>query len=471
MSRQYQMFIGGRSVGSAQQREIRSPADQSLVGMCPVGTLADLNAAVEAARTAFPAWSRTSDAERKAACQTVARVVTENAAELARLVTREQGKTLKGLGSEMEIGGCAGWAGFTAAQEIGPRIIEDSPAKRVEMLREPLGVVGSITPWNWPLMIAIWHLAPAIRTGNTVVVKPSPFTPLGTLRLIELIGAALPPGVVNVVAGDDAMGAALSQHPHVQKVIFTGSGPTGRKVMASAAPTLKHLTLELGGNDPGIVLPDADVAKITEPLFWGAFINAGQTCAALKRLYVHDSVYGPVCDALVAYGRAVPMGDGLDENNRLGPLQNERQFRKVADLVDDARRHGGQVLLGGEPRPGPGFFYPVTFVADLSNGVRLVDEEQFGPALPIVRYSRLEDAVAWANEHEFGLGASVWGSDPQALEGVARQLHAGTVYINKHAEVAPNIPFGGVKGSGRGVQFGQEGLEAFTAIKIINAAA
>jgi acyl-CoA reductase-like NAD-dependent aldehyde dehydrogenase len=276
---------------------------------------------------------------------------------------------------------------------------------------------------------------------------------------------------LNVVAGDDALGAALSRHPKVKKVVFTGSAATGRKVMASAAPTLKHLTLELGGNDPGIVLPDADLQKLIEPMFWGAFINSGQTCAALKRLYVPEALYDKVCAGLIQYAKAVPMGDGMNEATRLGPLQNEPQFRKVSELVDDARRQGGEVLLGGEARPGPGYFYPATFVGNLGNGVRLVDEEQFGPALPIVRYRRLEDAIAWANAGDYGLSASVWGTDTAALAAVAQQLQAGTVFINKHAEVAPNVPFGGIKGSGLGVEFGQEGLEAYTTIKIINAAA
>jgi acyl-CoA reductase-like NAD-dependent aldehyde dehydrogenase len=320
-------------------------------------------------------------------------------------------------------------------------------------------------------MIAIWHIVPAIRTGCTVVVKPSPFTPLGTLRMIELIAAALPAGLVNVIAGDDELGAALSRHERIRKVVFTGSIATGKKVMASAAPTLKPLTLELGGNDAGIVLPDVDMAKLVEPMFWGAFINSGQTCGALKRLYVHDSVHDKVCQALVDYGSKIPMGDGMNEQNVLGPLQNERQFRKVIELVEDAKAHGGKVLLGGEAGKGPGYFYPVTFVANVTDGIRLVDEEQFGPVLPIIRYTDVDDAIRRANGTEFGLDASVWGSDKAKLSAVAARLEAGTVFINKHAEIAPNVPFGGIKCSGLGVEFGEEGLAAYTTIKIINAAA
>jgi acyl-CoA reductase-like NAD-dependent aldehyde dehydrogenase len=374
------------------------------------------------------------------------------------------------LGSEFELGGCAAWAGYTASLSLPMKVIEDSPSKRIEQHREPLGVVGSITPWNWPLMIAIWHIVPAIRAGNTVVIKPSPFTPLGTLRMIELIAAVLPPGVVNVVAGGDDLGAAISRHGRIRKLVFTGSIATGKKVMASAAPNLKALTLELGGNDAGIVLPDADIAKLVEPMFWGAFINSGQTCGALKRLYVHDSIHDRVCQALVEFGRQIPMGDGMDESNVLGPLQNERQFRRVIELVEDAKSHGAKVLLGGAPRGGSGFFYPVSFLSEVTDGMRIVDEEQFGPVLPIIRYKDVDDAIARANGTDFGLDASVWGSNNAKTAAVAARLEAGTVFINKHAEIAPNVPFGGIKSSGLGVEFGQEGLEAYTTIKIVNAA-
>lgn len=471
MTRKYEMTIGGRTVPAATYVEIRNPSTGAVVGLCPVGTTEHLDQAVAAAEKAFATWRYSSDQQRQDACGAIAKVVTENAPELAKLLSQEQGKPLKGLGAEFELGGCAAWAGYTGQIGLASKVIEDSPGKRIEMHREPIGVCGSITPWNWPLMIAIWHVVPAIRTGNTVVIKPSPFTPLGTLRMIELIAAALPPGLINVVAGGNELGAALSQHPGIKKVVFTGSIATGKKVMASAAPTLKPLTLELGGNDAGIVLPDVDMAKLVEPMFWGALINSGQTCGALKRLYVHDSVHDKVVEALVAYAKNIPMGDGLDEKNVLGPLQNEMQFRKVVDLVEDAKRNGAKVALGGEPSKGPGYFYPVTILTECRDGMRIVDEEQFGPVIPVIRYTNLDDAIARANGLEFGLDASVWGSDPAKLKDVAKRLEAGTVFINKHAEIAPNVPFGGIKCSGLGVEFGEEGLAAYTTIKIINAAA
>ena len=248
--------------------------------------------------------------------------------------------------------------------------MEESEAKRIVMQRIPLGVVGSITPWNWPLMIAIWHIVPGIRTGNTVVIKPSPFTPLSTLRMVELMNEVLLAGLVNVVSGDDELGAQLTSHDGIDKIVFTGSIATGKKVMASAARGVKPVTLELGGNDAGIILPGTDPAQFAEGLFFGSMINSGQTCAALKRLYVHESDHDAICEALVAFGKNIPMGDGMDESSLLGPLQNEQQFNKVVELVADAKANGGTVITGGEPQGGPNYFYPVTFVTGVEDGCR-----------------------------------------------------------------------------------------------------
>lgn len=471
MSRQYSMTIGGEAVGADRYQDILNPATRQVVGQSPMAKTSDLDRAVAAAERAFGSWRAASEERRQEACRAIAAVVTEHAAELSVLLTQEQGKPLKGLGSEFELGGCAAWAAHTATLSLPMKVLESSERARIEMHRAPIGVVGSITPWNWPLLIAIWHIVPAVRTGNTVVIKPSPFTPLSTLRMVELINGVLPPGVLNSVAGGDELGAELSRHPRVGKIVFTGSIATGRKVMASAAPTLKALTLELGGNDPGIVLPDADPEQLAERLFWGAFINSGQTCGALKRLYVHESIYERTCKALVKFAATVPMGDGMDVNNLLGPLQNERQYNKVVDLVADAKARGARILSGGAPGKGPGFFFPVTLVADIEDGTRLVDEEQFGPVLPLIRYHDVEDAIRRANGTDFGLDASVWGSDSAAAKAIASRLEAGTVWVNKHAEIAPHVPFGGIKCSGLGVEFGEEGLAAYTTIRIVNAAA
>jgi acyl-CoA reductase-like NAD-dependent aldehyde dehydrogenase len=472
MSKKYEMTIGGKTVTADSYTDVRNPANtEEVVGQAPVGTKAHLGQAVEAAAKAYQSWKNSSDAERVAACQAIAKVCEDNAEELATLVTMEQGKPLGGIGSQFELGGCAAWAGYTAGLSLPEKVIEDSAERHVVQQRIPLGVVGSITPWNWPLIIAIWHIVPGIRTGNTVVIKPSPFTPLGTLRMVELFNEVLPPGLVNVISGGDDLGAELTNHAGIDKIVFTGSIATGKKVMASAANSVTPVTLELGGNDPGILLPGTDPAPFAEGLFFGSMINTGQTCGALKRLYVHEDDLDATVEALKGFAANIPMGNGLEEGSLLGPLQNERQFKRVIELVEDAKAHGGVCVTGGEPLGGPNYFYPVTFVTGISDGVRLVDEEQFGPVLPIVTYTDVDDAIRRANGTEFGLDASVWGNDPEECARVAAQLEAGTVYINKHAEIAPNIPFGGIKCSGLGVEFAEEGLAAYTAIKIINKAA
>jgi len=464
----YPMTIAGKPAMSEQCQAVINPATGKPFAQCPIASPQQVSQAVAAARAAFPAWAATPDAERANTLCTLADIIEENAGELSRLLTQEQGKPIKGKGSEFELGGCVGWTRATAGMQLPPKIIEDNEERAVELSRKPVGVVASITPWNWPLLIAIWHMMPALRLGCTVVVKPASTTPLTTLRLVELLNQALPPGVLNIVCG--RAGYALSASPGVDKVVFTGSSDVGAGVMAAAAPSLKRLTLELGGNDAGIVLSDANPQEIAESLFWGAFINAGQTCGALKRLYVHDSIYEAVCEALATLARIAPMGDGMDESNLFGPVQNRAQLDYVAELVEDARQHGATVLCGGEIADGPGYFYPLTIVADISDGVRLVDEEQFGPALPVVRYSTIDEAISRANASPFGLGGSVWSSDTEAAKAIATRLECGTVWINKHGEVKPNIPFGGVKQSGIGTGFGLEGLKEFTTIQVINAA-
>jgi acyl-CoA reductase-like NAD-dependent aldehyde dehydrogenase len=260
----------------------------------------------------------------------------------------------------------------------------------------------------------------------------------------------------------------MTEHPGIKKIVFTGSCATGKKVMASAAGNLKRLTLELGGNDAAIVLPGADVASMAPRIFGGAFINSGQTCAAIKRLYVHDSLYEPMCQALAGIAQATPVGNGLDETSMMGPLQNRMQFDKVNALVEDAKAHGARILCGGSPTGGPGHFYPLTIVADVTDGTRLVDEEQFGPVLPVIRYSDLDEVITRANASEFGLSGSVWSTDLAAAAAVAARLECGTAWVNKHAAIAPNVPMGGVKASGMGVEFGEEGLAEYTDMQVIS---
>ena len=465
-------YAGAIIAGLAEYGEtlstVTNPATGGSAGDVATADAAACDRAIAAARAAFADWATASDADRQAAVSRCADIIEEHAEALAQLLTAEQGKPLNGMGARFEVGGAAAWTRHTATLSLPVEYVQDDEAAHIAIHRRPLGVVAAITPWNWPLMIAIWQIMPAIRAGNTVVIKPSPFTPLTTLKLVELLQDALPPGVLNAVAGPDALGAILTSHPDVAKVCFTGSTATGRKVMASAAPTVKRLTLELGGNDAAIVLPDVDPAAIAEGLFWGAFINNGQTCAALKRLFVHDSIYDAVCDALVAYAASVKTGPGTEEDSLLGPLQNDMQFRKVARLVDEARADGARVLTGGSPMAGAGLFYPVTLVADAKPGMALVDEEQFGPALPIIRYSDVGEAIAAANAADVGLGGSVWSSDIDRARNLALQLECGTAWVNKHGAIRPDTPFGGVKASGFGVEFGPHGLSEFLSFQVLH---
>jgi acyl-CoA reductase-like NAD-dependent aldehyde dehydrogenase len=464
---EFSMTINGQPVRAADQFDVKNPATGDTVGRAPNSSEDHLDQAVAAAQTAFTIWSQTSDAVRVQACQDIAAKIGEHAEELAQLLTQEQGKPLNGIGSRFEVGGAQAWAAHTASLSLPVKVLQDNEQGRVELHRKPMGVVGSITPWNWPVMIAVWHILPALRSGNTVVVKPSPYAPLSTLRLVELMNQVLPPGVVNAVCSDDRtsnIGAAMSAHPGIRKIVFTGSINTGKKVMATAADTVKRLTLELGGNDAGIVLPDVDPRAIAEGLFWGAFINNGQTCAAMKRLYVHESVYDEVCTALTDYAKAIPVGPGSDEASVLGPINNRMQFDKVKRLVDAAKQKG-RVLLGGDP--GEGLFFPPTLIADLSHDDPLVTEEQFGPALPIIKYSDVEDAIRQANDSPNGLGGSVWSQDIDNARQVASRLECGSVWINKHGAIQPNAPFGGVKSSGCGVEFGEEGLAEYTDIQVM----
>ncbi len=466
----YGLIINGRKVSTEDTFPVITPATEEVIAQCPFATRDQLDDAVKAATEAFKSWSKVSDKERAAVCGQISEAITAHAEELARLLTQEQGKPLNGMGSRFELGGAAAWAGYTGTLSLPDKVIQDDETARIVQTRKPIGVVGSITPWNWPLMIAVWHVVPAIRTGNTVVIKPSPYTPLSTLRLVEILNEVLPPGVLNCVTGEDELGQWMTEHQGIQKIIFTGSINTGKKVMGSSADSLKRLTLELGGNDAGVVLDDVDPAAIAPGIIGGAFINNGQTCAALKRLYVHESVYDELCDKLIEAASGVPMGNGLDEEVQQGPIQNKMQCEKVIGLLEDAKANGGRVLCGGEVPDQPGYFMPYTLVADVADGMRIVDEEQFGPLLPIIKYTDLDDAIARANGLEMGLGGSVWGADAERAAKVAAQLECGTAWVNQHGGIAPNVPFGGVKCSGIGVEFGEEGLQEYTTIQIVNVA-
>ena len=466
----YVLTIDGKAAKAAKTFDVLNPADETVVASCPLGTPELVDAAVASARRALPGWSAVPDAERAAKLMAVAALIEQHHAELSELVTREQGKTQSGPGANLEAGGAVAWTRVTAGLTIPEETIQDDKAASIVVHRKPVGVVGSITPWNWPLMIAVWHIMPAVRVGCTIVIKPSPFTPLSTLRLVQLMNEVLPPGVVNVVTGGAEVGTYLASHPGIDKVVFTGSVATGKKIMASASQSVKRVTLELGGNDAGVVLPGTDIGPLLEKLFWGCYINAGQTCAALTRLYVHESQYEEVVRQLVEFAAKIPVGNGLDPKNLIGPLSNRMQLDKVIGYVDDARKRGAKVVLGGERKEQPGFFYPLTVIADATDDMRVVSEEQFGPVIPVLKYRTVEEAIARANSVEVGLGGSVWGNDAKEAAGYARQLECGTAWVNQHGSLHPLAPFGGVKCSGLGVEFNVDGLKEYTTIQVVNVA-
>jgi acyl-CoA reductase-like NAD-dependent aldehyde dehydrogenase len=466
------MVIDGNAVASDNSFAVINPATGATFASVAAGDLSHLDAAIAAARAAFSSWSHGADEDRQAQLHAIGDALEKNMTVLMELVTKETGKPLKGLngvGAAMEIGGAIAWTHATADLTLPVELIQDNEDARIEVHRKPLGVVGSITPWNWPLMIAIWHVIPALRAGNTVVIKPSSLTPVATARFVQLANEILPPGVLNIVTArsDSGVGAAMAKHAGIDKIVCTGSTATGKKIMQDAAGNLKRLTLELGGNDAGIVLPDVDPATIAPKLFGVAFHNNGQTCACLKRLYVHESIYDELCDELAKLAKTVIVGDGLKPETELGPVQNKSQLLYVQELADDASAHGGQILCGGHQRNSVGYFFEPTIVANVADGIRLVDEEQFGPILPVIKYSDIDDAICRANNGPNGLGGSIWSNDIQKATELARRLDCGTAWVNEHGAIQPNAPFGGIKQSGIGVEFGRYGLEEYTSIQTL----
>ncbi|NHN38029.1 aldehyde dehydrogenase family protein [Pseudomaricurvus alcaniphilus] len=469
---EYKLIVDGKPLATTDTFGVVNPATGEVFAQCQAASSEHLDQAVAAARKAFPGWSQQPDEVRVGKLKEIAALLQEHSEELAQLLTREQGKPLQGfagLGAHFEVGGAIAWTEATAALHMPVDVIEDSDQLRIEVHRKPLGVVGSITPWNYPLMIAVWHVLPALRSGNTVVLKPSEMTPLATARFVELCNQVLPAGVLNIVASNaGSLGAAMSKHSGIDKIVFTGSTPTGKRIMSAASATLKRLTLELGGNDAAIVLADADPKKIAPAIFATAFINSGQTCAALKRLYVHEGIYEELCAELAAIANSVKVGNGLEPGIDFGPVQNEAQLNIVAELADDARQAGARFLSGGVRPQGPGYFYPITLVADISDGTRLVDEEPFGPILPIIKFTDVEDALRRANASENGLGGSVWSADVEKATQLASRLECGSAWINNHAILHPMAPFGGVKQSGFGVEFGQFGLDEYCSLQTLH---
>lgn len=420
---------------------------------------------MSAARAAWPEWRTHGFSARGQWLRDLARALREQGAELATLLTREQGKPLARAREEFDRSAQL-IDGLTALVLEPERLREDARGSAV-LHHEPLGVVGAITPWNTPIVLAVSKIVQALYTGNTLVLKPSPYAPLTTLRLGELARDLLPPGVLNVLAGGADMGGWMTAHVGIDKISFTGSVRTGKAVMAACADTLKRFTLELGGNDAAIVLDDVDVDAIAPQLFWAAFSNSGQVCMAIKRLYVQRPVYERMVAALARIAEAVRVGAGSDPATELGPLQNRMQYDIVRGILDDAKASGARVLQGCQTLPAGGYFIAPTIVADALEGTRVVDEEPFGPVLPVLVFDDEADAVRRANETSFGLGSSVWSRDLERAQALAGQLRAGTTWINSHMGVEPGVPFGGVKQSGMGVEYALHGLKGYTEPHVI----
>lgn len=462
------MWIDGGMVDGAMTMDVINPATEQVLARCPRASVAQLDQAVQAARAAFPNWSATPMAERRQALSNAAEAIERNADDIALTLTQEQGKPLHA--ALEEVLGAAAFFRFFSALDLPVEVIADDDARRVEARHHPLGVVGAIVPWNFPLLLAAFKIPPALLAGNTIVVKPAGTTPLATLQLARVIGGFFPAGVFNVITDANDLGGEMTRHPGIDKISFTGSTATGMKVMAGAAATLKRVTLELGGNDAAIVLDDVDVRATAPRLFGSAFLNSGQVCIAIKRLYVPDALYDAMCDELAALADAAVVGNGLEPGTQFGPLQNRMQFDRVRELLEDARAHG-KVIAGGQvAAPGEGYFIRPTIVRDVTDGTRLVDEEQFGPVLPVIRYADVDDAIARANASPYGLGGSVWASDLKRAHAVAEKMQSGTVWVNKHLDITPDVPFSGCRQSGVGTELGLEGLREFTQRRIINLA-
>jgi len=460
-------LIDGALVGSETSFEVIDPATGTPFAQCPSAGQTELERAIAAAKRAFPAWSRVPAEERRALLNAFAQRIRDHAQALHPLLTREQGKPL--ADALMELQRTADHIDGMAALPLESVVLSETPTEKIVQRWRPIGVVAGIAPWNVPVALAMHKVAHALYTGNTMVLKPSPYTPLTTLAVAALAVDIFPAGVLNILAGGNELGALMTSHPDIEKVSFTGSVATGKKVASSSADTLKRVTLELGGNDPALVLADADVEKSADGIARSAFSNCGQICMAVKRVYVAAPLYEQMVEALVKRAEAIPYGPGNQQGVRMGPIQNAMQYNKVKSVIDRTRADpSARFETGGALPEGPGYFVPPTIVTGLSEDAPLVSEEQFGPVLPVLRFEDEEDAIARANNTRFGLGASVWSADVARAASVGERLEAGQVWINRHGGNPAHVPFGGAKESGLGREHGVEGLRAYMEMQVVS---
>lgn len=477
--RSFENFIDGefRESRSGKRIDVVDPASEMIVADTPDSDQSDVDAAVAVARRALEdsAWSRMRPADRERALFRLSQLIEDHADELSAMETLQSGK-LQGVARMIDVGFSAefvrymaGWATKLEGSTLQPSIPFPPGARyHTYTQREPVGVVGAVVPWNFPLAIALWKIAPALAAGCTVVLKPSPETPLTALRLAALaMEAGIPAGALNVVCGGGTAGAALCAHPGVDKISFTGSTPTGRAIGHTAVDRMARFTLELGGKSPMIVLPDADPVAAAAGAAMGIFFNQGQVCAASSRLYVHRSLFDQVVGEIALQAEGMRIGSGFDATAQLGPVVSRRHFDRVMGFIDRARREGATVLTGGERARDAGCFIKPTVFVDVNPGMQVVREEVFGPVLVAMPFDDVEDAIRQANDSPFGLTASVWSNNLSAVHRIVPRIKAGTVWVNTHNLLDANLPFGGYKQSGFGRDLGRAAIESYTELKSV----